>query len=554
MPQQVEIPNVGILEFPDGMSQPDMAAAIKKNYPQIHQEQAVEEPKQPMAWGDVATGAAINAVPSVFNLAKGVVSAVASPIDTAKNMVSLASGGILNALPESAVNLINKTVADPEQSNKDMALASALGNMYKQKYGTMEGFKEALSSDPAGIIADVATVLTAGGGAASKIPALNKAGSLATKAGIAIDPLANTLNLAGKGIRATGTGIANLIGDVGSNIGGKNIQNASVAGLSGGAKGAEFLDNLRGNVPIESALLEAKDALNNIRKSRSQNYKDKISKVSADKTVLDLKPIDDALADTLSVSRFKGKSINRSTEATQNKILEVVNEWKGLNKNDFHTAEGLDALKQTIGDIRDSTEFGTPSRLVADRMYNTVKGQIVKQAPDYANVMKDYETASGLIKEVEKSLSLGNKTSADTAMRKLQSLTRNNVSTNYGNRVKLAEELESSGADNLLSNLSAQSMNTWAPRGLGRLVASGIGVGGVATTNPLAIPLIATQSPRFVGEAAFKVGQLAKLYGRGSSAITNASRNAGIDPAQLGNYLYQADQPSNFINLESLQE
>lgn len=500
--------------------------------------------KQPMAWGDVATGAGKNAIPSTINLAKGVVSAVASPIETTKNVVSLASGGILNSLPDSAVNFINKTVADPEQSNKDMALASALGNMYKKKYGTMEGFKEALSSDPVGIIADVATALTAGGGAASKIPALNKAGSMATKAGIAIDPLANALKLSGKGITLAGTGVANLIGDFGSNIGGKNIQNASIAGLSGGTKSAEFLDNMRGNVPMESVLMEAKDALSNIRKSRSDRYKENISKVSSDKTVLDFKPIDDALSDAFGISKFKGKSINRSTETVQNKILDVVNEWKGEKKTDFHTAEGLDALKQTIGDIRDSTDFGTPSRVVADRVYNAVKGQIVKQAPDYANVMKDYETASGLIKEIEKSLSLGNKASADTAMRKLQSLTRNNVSTNYGNRVELAKELESSGAENLLSNLSAQSLNTLAPRGLGRLVAGGIGAGGLATLNPIAIPLLASQSPRIVGESAFKAGQLARLLDKGSGIGSASLKKYGIDPVMLGNYLYQADQIS----------
>jgi hypothetical protein len=42
MAQQVEVPGVGILEFPDGMSQADMASAIKKNYPQIHPQQDQE--------------------------------------------------------------------------------------------------------------------------------------------------------------------------------------------------------------------------------------------------------------------------------------------------------------------------------------------------------------------------------------------------------------------------------------------------------------------------------------------------------------------------------
>lgn len=40
MAQTVNVPGVGTLQFPDGMSQQDMAAAIQKNYPQIHGQQA----------------------------------------------------------------------------------------------------------------------------------------------------------------------------------------------------------------------------------------------------------------------------------------------------------------------------------------------------------------------------------------------------------------------------------------------------------------------------------------------------------------------------------
>ena len=39
MSQSVTVPGVGTLQFPDGMSQVDMAAAIKKNFPEIHDPQ-----------------------------------------------------------------------------------------------------------------------------------------------------------------------------------------------------------------------------------------------------------------------------------------------------------------------------------------------------------------------------------------------------------------------------------------------------------------------------------------------------------------------------------
>jgi hypothetical protein len=512
-----------------------------------------QDEQTPIPWGDVATGAAVNAIPSVFNLGKGVVSAVAHPIDTASNVLSLASGGVLNAMPEKGVEFVNKYLADPEQSNKDMALASALGGLYKEKYGSMEGFKNAIATDPAGVLADVATVLTGGGAAAtklgqvSKVGGLETAGRLAQKAGVAVDPLANAVKIAGKGAVLAGSGAANVIGGLGTHTGGKSIQDAARAGFAGGEKSADFIANMRGNTSIENVLAQAKDALTNIRKARGESYRKSMAGVSADKTVLDFNPIEKSLFDALDVSTYKGKSINRSTAAVQEKIFDVVKEWKRSPKKDFHTAEGLDALKQTIGDIRDSTDFGTPSRVVADRVYNSVKGQIVKQAPEYATAMKDYETASTLVKDIEKSLSLGNKASADTAIRKLQSLTRNNANTNYGKRVELAQELEAAGAGDLLSNLSGQALNTWMPRGLGGLVAGGVGAGGLMTMNPLAIPIVAAQSPRLMGEAALKTGQLARLMSTGTSTSANALRKYGIDPVALSNYLYQANKPNELV-------
>ena len=37
-------------------------------------------------------------------------------------------------------------------------IVNALGRHYKRKYGTMEGFKEALATDPGSIVADVGAV------------------------------------------------------------------------------------------------------------------------------------------------------------------------------------------------------------------------------------------------------------------------------------------------------------------------------------------------------------------------------------------------------------
>ena len=87
--------------------------------------------------------------------------------------------------------------------------------------------------------------------------------------------------------------------------------------------------------------------------------------------------------------------------------------------------------------------------------------------------MKGYEEASDLTKEIEKTLSLPKDArtgpTIDTSLRKLQSVLRNNVSTNYGNRTELAKYLVNSGAPHLMEALAGQAANAWVPRGLAQL-------------------------------------------------------------------------------------
>ena len=64
-----------------------------------------------------------------------------------------------------------------------------------------------------------------------------------------------------------------------------------------------------------------------------------------------------------------------------------------------------------------------------------------QQKPRKANKMKDYSESAELIREIEKSLSLGKKASVATGLNKLQSLMRNNVNANYGYRQEIANKL-----------------------------------------------------------------------------------------------------------------
>lgn len=512
---------------PDGKTKEEALSYFQQNWKPP--EPTITPRKTPQRWSDVALQAAGNLPGSALHLAEGVVDTIAHPIKTATAIKDVAVGGAANLLPESIA---------PDATVDQRNVATHVADFYKDRYGSMQGFKRAVAEDPVGVLADVSTVAGMGGGALSKIPALTKAGEVVSVAGKAVDPV----SLASRAGGAFGGFVGNRAADVlgmTTGAGSAAIKKAYEAGKLGGDKAEAFVRNLRGDADIADVVGDAKGALANMRKARGARYREGMEGIKADQSVLSYEPIVNATLDALDVSNFHGKSINRSAAGVQQKIGELIDEWGRSDPNVFHTAEGFDALKQTIGDIRDSTEARTPSRVVADRVYNAVKNQIVEQAPDYANVMKDYEQASRLTNEIERALSLGEKASADTAVRKLQSLTRNNVSTNYGNRMKLADELEQSGSPNLMTKLSGQALNSWTPRGLQGATGGGATIYGLTTGNPAVIAALPFTSPRLMGEASHLAGKTARGYEElGQKFDLNK-----IPASRIANILYQMNQP-----------
>ena len=211
-----------------------------------------------------------------------------------------------------------------------------------------------------------------------------------------------------------------------------------------------------------------------------------------------------------------------------------MNEWKALEPAEFHTVAGLDALKQSIGDIRDKTKFGTPARRVADEVYHAIKKTIVDHDPEYARVMKDYERASELLKEIEGDLALGNKQRASTALAKFQTALRKDVSSRFGARKARVDTLEQAGARGLTTSLAGQAMNSLAPRGLSRMAGT-MGMGGAAVFNPSSLPAMmalgATMSPRLVGEAVHGAGRVA---GPAMGAMSRVPSGAPMASFQAG--------------------
>lgn len=306
------------------------------------------------------------------------------------------------------------------------------------------------------------------------------------------------------------------------------IKEAYKAGKTGSQ---EFLENMRGEVPVTNLFESAQSALSTMKQARQSAFEKGFESTKKNQVFLDFKPIESKFNEFKKKYDYQGvggvtvSSIGEKTREEIDNIGKLINEWK--RKPEVHTAQGLDTLKRRIDDLW-SADMPNQAKTALTQTRNVVKNTIVKQDPNYAKTMKDYEKSIELEREIEKALSLGDNASIDTALRKLQSLGRNNVNTNYGYRQQLADIMKNETGVDLMPALSGQSLSTIPPRGINRLAtATSVGATLVDPTFLLSLP---PQSPRLMGELLYKMGQ-------GSNAIPKA--NMSDRQKQLSNLLMQ---------------
>ena len=480
---------------------------------------------QKLSTEQVLTGAVTNFPSSVGSMVGDIYQAVTSPVQTAKAVLDLGAGILQNALPERLVKAVGE-----DKASRD--LASKVGQHYVERYGSVEGAKRALATDPAGVMADLSTVLTGG----AMLPT-RAAPALATAAR-AVDPLMLAARATGKAVDVTGSIAKPLLG-MQTGAGTEAIGQAYKAGKVGGETSEMFKANMRGEVPQIEVLDAVKQNLSAMSEQRQNAYRTDMANISKDKSVLSFDGIDSAVNKAMNKVTYKGEIVNEDAFNRVVKAKAEIDAWKQLDPAEFHTPEGLDKLKQKVGAVIKKIPFEERTSLTAvNDVYNGIKNEIKKQAPTYAKTMQAYSEATDLIREIERTLSQGKNASVDTQMRKLQSIMRNNVNTNFGQRLSLAQQLEQAGGKQMLPALAGQSLNTYTPRGLQGASSIPTSLMAGSLFGNVAVPLsLATSSPRLMGEAAYGAGRVAK----GLLDVQNKMPN--IDYPTMFNLLYQANQP-----------
>ena len=453
-----------------------------------------------------------NIIPSAGKAVEDFGQLVAHPWDTAASILEVGAGAISQAFPDF---FENSSLQEAE------AKAKMVGEAMLKRYGGADEIKNTMITDPVGFAMDVAGIIGGGAALAGKAGMItaNTAGKISNAANWA-DPLMATGKAGAAGAKFLGKLPKAIPGHL-SGLGEGAVAELYEAGKKGGtAKETAILNMRDADYGAVDILDWARDGVKKLKETRGNDYRSGMVDIKNDAAVLDFDAIDSAFSKVLDDNTFKGVPKSTSKALALKEIGSEIDQWRKLGP-DYWTPEGMDTLKQRIGDLTDWNNKDRASNQAYLEMYDAIRGEISRQAPVYGEIMGDYSEATRQIKELEKTLSLKDTASADTTFRKLTSALRNNVNTNFGQRAALVGQLEEASGKPLKAAIAGQSASSIAPRGVQGLGATGnITAAAVSGLSPWQIPLLAMQSPRVVGEAAVAAGSGVRKLGDMASALT----------------------------------
>jgi hypothetical protein len=466
--------------------------APQDNGPWNDYAQPQNQPANAATWSDVPGAMLQNAPQSAVNFGKNIYNAVADLPQTAQNLYDVGKGVV------SKVQGLAGEKQDPNQKATDEAQANALWDFMVQRYGSEDKLRNTLATDPVGALADIAGVLSGGELMAGRLPIVGGIARAGGAVADVVDPLSATAKLATGGGKLAAKSLGLTTG-----VGGDAVEEAFKAGANG--KKA-FLDNMRGNADVGDIVDMAQQYLQDTKSAAQADYlkNTQALRAGAGAARLDIAPVENTLANTESMFKQPGGYIkNKGAAATFDDIKSEIADWKAQTPNP--TPVDYDALKQAIGQIDAPNGLAESIRT---QVYQSIQKQLATHVPDYAKAMSGYEDAQNNLTQLKKTFSLNPNASTDTAARKIMSILRNNVNTNFGQRAQLAQQIAQANP-NFIPAIAGQTMSSIEPRGLNRLLVGGELLG--AFHNPMSLAALPLSSPRLVGEGAYAAGRLSNF-------------------------------------------
>ena len=430
---------------------------------------------------------------SGYNLGKDLYSMIRHPIDTATGLGKIASGAITSLEPDwiprnKAANIENE------------ALAKAVGNYYKER---ITNPARTLQEDPVGALFDLSTILSGGGAGALKAQSaagrvgglLGKVAEGATTAGKVTNPLymvGRTGEIVAPHLLGTSTGAgAESI---------KQVYEASKKGIN------SAIDQIMEKSNVSDVLDKAQQGLQQMISNKNAEYRNAKTGWSADTTRLSFDPIKSAYIDARNSIFHKGQStVGKEELKAIDEVGTILNDWE--RKPSLHTAAGYDALKQRIDAVYPDSPKMTQAQRIIDQTRNAVKNHIVDNVPEYQNAMRDYEEATSVIRDIKKGFSLDNKSSKETALKKLLNTTKDKT----GIKLSLADKMKESTGIDIAPDVAGVTLRGYAPENLFGKLGGGAGVYNLVTSGLTpAHALIGLTMPKVVGMGVHGAGKIAK--------------------------------------------
>lgn len=495
---------------------------------QFQKASAPSAPNEPeLSWGEATHDALKNALPSAEGALKSVATGIGGLFtgDTEKALGNVATG--LYSKAQGALGVQQ----DAAQKAKTEALVNALGNHYATVYGSPKGFKKALATDPASIAMDASVPLTLGGDAlADAAGVTGRIASTASKVGSYMDPVQLALKVAKAttvGAKVAGKnipGIASIIPVAQSLSTGKSIdaltKAAQVETSGNPVLQHAFQSHLNGSAPPTEIVDAAQGALDQIAKKRGADYVQNMTKITGGNLPpISWAPVNSALSDARSAVRITDPTTGVSSvinEGADNALDDIQ------KKIDFYQAQptgsvfgnltGFDALKRSIGDIRNTYKNDPVAYQKATQMYNSVLGAIKDQHSDYSDAMKDYGDASDQLNQIRGTFGLKNGANDEMVLRRLL-----NTKTS-GNKQSLLAQL-SEHDPRIPYMLAGHELNPVLPGGLRQALNFAAAPVSFGVNPLLAAGQAAAASPRLMGSLNNLAGKGANLAGKALAPI-----------------------------------
>jgi len=380
---------------------------------------------------------------SSYELGKNVAQAVVNPIDTAKALGGIVQGAgakvgeavlentdfgqsLLQKAKEKGVAVETdattgklKTKATPELEQFNSVL-----KFFGDRYGSVDKFKETAIEDPAGVLADFATILTGGGAAATKLGEVTNISKLAN-AGTKVSEFAQTIepiSATTKAIAKTTAAPFKVAGALLPNA--KELQAGEIVKAleltqgdlqritkSSGNNASDFIAqrNLIRNTPDETVF-----ALDDVKKTTMAQVREEIGKVAKTYSQADVPSVKSGMEVILKgVDEVPG-------------LEEVAGEIRGLLTKENYTLSDIQRAKELIDQNSDIySKFGDVKSSSQSRGLDKIRKDI------RAFIEKEVDTATGgqtNIRQLNNDVQTAKEISDSIVNRQQRALTRQNVS------------------------------------------------------------------------------------------------------------------------------